>query len=315
MPNKDGPIRDKERSIKYSYSVPAEEWATEMFLRDLEFGNPELLENEYYRSIRATMREKADPSERVPRIDLVRLLDESPISRGSDNGKDVTLHRQRASYMDLIAKDPGMMYDFSIYEETKAREEEERRIQREVEQERQREEEELARSVPEPPHEEPVKVDTQLPEPEKPPEPVQVEFLGALVPLETWYSMTEGVNKIRDILKEAIREKEWYETVPMTIKETNEFRMFDYLYTRRSVTDGEIEWASTLYSISLTRMSIFLEIHGSMMPSSKRIKKSVDRLINRKRMQVVNHDLRLVKEQEKQKKKIAKKVSWRLRNA
>ena len=315
MPNKDGPIRDKERSIKYSYSVPAEEWATEMFLRDLEFGNPELLENEYYRSIRATMREKADPSERVPRIDLVRLLDESPISRGSDNGKDVTLHRQRASYMDLIAKDPGMMYDFSIYEEAKAREEEERRIQREVEQERQREEEELARSVPEPPHEEPVKVDTQLPEPEKPPEPVQVEFLGALVPLETWYSMTEGVNKIRDILKEAIREKEWYETIPMTIKETNEFRMFDYLYTRRSVTDGEIEWASTLYSISLTRMSIFLEIHGSMMPSSKRIKKSVDRLINRKRMQVVNHDLRLVKEQEKQKKKIAKKVSWRLRNA
>ena len=315
MPNKDGPIRDKERSIKYSYSVPAEEWATEMFLRDLEFGNPELLENEYYRSIRATMREKADPSERVPRIDLVRLLDESPISRGSDNGKDVTLHRQRASYMDLIAKDPGMMYDFSIYEEAKAREEEERRIQREVEQERQREEEELARSVPEPPHEEPVKVDTKPPEPEKPPEPVQVEFLGALVPLETWYSMTEGVNKIRDILKEAIREKEWYETVPMTIKETNEFRMFDYLYTRRSVTDGEIEWASTLYSISLTRMSIFLEIHGSMMPSSKRIKKSVDRLINKKRMQVVNHDLRLVKEQEKQKRKIAKKVSWRLRNA
>lgn len=315
MPNKDGPIRDKERSIKYSYSVPAEEWATEMFLRDLEFGNPELLENEYYRSIRATMREKADPSERVPRIDLVRLLDESPISRGSDNGKDVTLHRQRASYMDLIAKDPGMMYDFSIYEETKAREEEERRIQREVEQERQREEEELARSVPEPPHEEPVKVDTKPPEPEKPPEPVQVEFLGALVPLETWYSMTEGVNKIRDILKEAIREKEWYETIPMTIKETNEFRMFDYLYTRRTITDGEIEWASTLYSTSLTRMSIFLEIHGSMMPSSKRIKKSVDRLINRKRMQVVNHDLRLVKEQEKQKKKIAKKVSWRLRNA
>lgn len=315
MPNKDGPIRDKERSIKYSYSVPAEEWATEMFLRDLEFGNPELLENEYYRSIRATMREKADPSERVPRIDLVRLLDESPISRGSDNGKDVTLHRQRASYMDLIAKDPGMMYDFSIYEEAKAREEEERRIQREVEQERQREEEELARSVPEPPHEEPVKVDTKPPEPEKPPEPVQVEFLGALVPLETWYSMTEGVNKIRDILKEAIREKEWYETIPMTIKETNEFRMFDYLYTRRTITDGEIEWASTLYSTSLTRMSIFLEIHGSMMPSSKRIKKSVDRLINRKRMQVVNHDLRLVKEQEKQKKKIAKKVSWRLRNA
>ena len=315
MPNKDGPIRDKERSIKYSYSVPAEEWATEMFLRDLEFGNPELLENEYYRSIRATMREKADPSERVPRIDLVRLLDESPISRGSDNGKDVTLHRQRASYMDLIAKDPGMMYDFSIYEETKAREEEERRIQREVEQERQREEEELARSVPEPPHEEPVKVDTKPPEPEKPPEPVQVEFLGALVPLETWYSMTEGVNKIRDILKEAIREKEWYETIPMTIKETNEFRMFDYLCTRGTITDGEIEWASTLYSTSLTRMSIFLEIHGSMMPSSKRIKKSVDRLINRKRMQVVNHDLRLVKEQEKQKRKIAKKVSWRLRNA
>lgn len=315
MPNKDGPIRDKERSIKYSYSVPAEEWATEMFLRELEFGNPELLENEYYRSIRATMREKADPSERVPRIDLVRLLDESPISKGSDNGKDLTLHRQRASYMDLIAKDPGMMYDFSIYEETKAREEEERRIQREVERERQREEEELARSVPEPPHEEPVKVDTQLPEPEKPPEPVQVEFLGALVPLETWHSMTESVNKIRDILKEAIREKDWYETVPMTIKETNEFRMFDYLYTRRTITDEEIEWASTLYSTSLTRMSIFLEIHGSIMPSSKRIKKSIDRLINRKRMQIVNRDLRLVKEQEKQKKKIAKEVSWRLKNA
>ena len=122
MSTENAPIRDKERSIKYSYSVPNEDWATEMFFRELEFGSPELLDNAYYRSLRSMVREKADPSERVPRVDLATLLDDS---RGIRNGaKEINVHIKRKSYMEAIANDPGMMYDFNIYEETIAREEE-----------------------------------------------------------------------------------------------------------------------------------------------------------------------------------------------
>ena len=307
------PVRDKERSIKYSYSVPNEDWATEMFFRELEYGSPELLDNPYYRSLRSMVREKADPSERVPRVDLTTLLDDS---RGIKNvPRDVNVFIKRKSYMEAIANDPGMMYDFSVYEETLAREEEEVRIKKELEEARKREEEELARNIPEPPAEEVVKVNLPPPEPETPPEPVQEVFMGSLIPLDTWNAISERVDKINSVLKEAIRDKEWYELVPTTVKNTNEFRMFDYLYTRKFLTDEELEWASSLYDISLTRISTFLDIYRTMLPNSKKVKKAVDHLINRKRTQAVKIDLQFIKDQEKAKKRIAKKISWRLKNA
>lgn len=315
MSTENAPIRDKERSIKYSYSVPNEDWATEMFFRELEFGSPELLNLEYYRAIRSMVREKADPSERVPRIDLATLLDDS---RGIRNGaKEINVHIKRKSYMEAIANDPGMMYDFNIYEETIAREEEEARIAKELEEARQREAEEQAQNIPEPPADEIINIKVPEPEPapEKPPEPVQEVFMGSLVPLDTWNAIRDRVDKINSVLREAIRDKEWYELVPTSIKGTNEFKMFDYLYTRKFLPDEELEWASSLYNISLSRISVFLDVHKSTLPDSKKVKKAVDHLINRRRIKVVKIDLQFIKDQEKVKKKLAKKISWRLKNA
>ena len=314
MPNENTPIRDKERSIKYSYSVPSEDWATEIFFRELEFGSPELLDLEYYRAIRSAYREKSDPSERVPRLDLVTLLDDSKSYRNVP--KAVNVRVKRKSYMEAIAHDPGMMYDFSIYEETLAKEEEEARIAKEIELERQREAEEQAQEIPEPPAEELVSdKGPSEPEPEKPPEPVQEVFMGALMPLDTWKAIEAKVSKVESILKEAIRDKEWYELVPMTVKEAREFKMFDYLYTRKYLTDEELEWASSLYDISLSRLSIFLDVHKTTLPDSRAIRKAVERLINKRRARIVKIDLQFIKEQDKAKKKLAKKVSWRLKNA
>lgn len=313
MSNENAPVRDKERSIKYSYSVPSEDWATEMFFRELEFGSPELLDIEYYRALRSATREKADPSERVPRLDLVTLLDDSRSIRNAP--KAVNVHVKRKSYMEAIANDPGTMYDFNIYEETLAKEEEEARIVKELEQARQREEEQ-AQNVPEPPAEEiiNVKVPSEH-EPEKPPEPVQEVFLGALVPLDTWKAIQANVSKVDSILREAIRDKEWYELIPTTVKETREFRMFDYLYTRKYLTDEELEWASSLYDVSLSRLSVFLDVHKTTLPDSKTIRKAVEHLVNKRRARIVKIDLQFIREQDKAKKKLAKKVSWRLKNA
>ena len=109
------PKKDANRFIKYTYSMSDSDWAIEQFFRDMEFGNPELLQNDYYMALRSTMREKADPSEREPRVDLVSLLDNSGKPKLSDVS---SVQIKRQSYMEMIAKDPGSMYDLSIYEET-----------------------------------------------------------------------------------------------------------------------------------------------------------------------------------------------------
>ena len=48
-----------------------------------------------------------------PRVDLATLLDDS---RGIRNGaKEINVHIKRKSYMEAIANEPGMMYDFTVF--------------------------------------------------------------------------------------------------------------------------------------------------------------------------------------------------------
>ena len=64
----------KRKLLDYNYTIPPEEWPTEMFFRDMEFENPGLLEIPYYRQLRASFREKSDTSERLPLIDVAGAL-------------------------------------------------------------------------------------------------------------------------------------------------------------------------------------------------------------------------------------------------
>jgi hypothetical protein len=290
------------------------DWAIEQFFRDMEFGNPELLQNDYYMALRSTMREKADPSEREPRVDLVSLLDNSGKPKLSD-ASSVQIKRQ--SYMEMIAKDPGSMYDLSIYEEMKAKEE----LEKKIEKMRKAEEERLLleQEEQEPPQETPIEPinkdieDNQSESVIKPPEP-PFQFMGYLVPVDKWQSIANQSQAFETILKEAFRERDWHELIPTTIKNTNEFRMYDYLVSRERLTEEEIDWAATLYDSSLTRIVMFLEIHRSQLPSAKKIQKHIEQIIIKRRMQIVKKDLASIREQEKKKRSLIKQITWRIKN-
>lgn len=310
------PKKDANRFIKYTYSMSDSDWAIEQFFRDMEFGNPELLHNDYYMALRSTMREKADPSEREPRVDLVSLLDNS----GKPKLSEVSpVQIKRQSYMEMIAKDPGSMYDLSIYEEMKAKEELEKKIEkmRKAEEERlllEHEEQEPPQETPTP--DEPISKDVEGNSSEsviKPPEP-SFQFMGYLVPVDKWQSIANQSQAFETILKEAFRERDWHELIPTTIKNTNEFRMYDYLVSRERLTEEEIDWAATLYDSSLTRIVVFLEIHRSQLPSAKKIQKHIEQIIIKRRMQIVKKDLASIREQEKKKRSLIKQITWRIKN-
>jgi len=69
---------EPRKFIPYHYSIPEGEWSAEMFFRELETENPNLLNIPYYASIRKTLREKADPSERLPRIPIAQIMGYEP---------------------------------------------------------------------------------------------------------------------------------------------------------------------------------------------------------------------------------------------
>lgn len=92
------PASKGNRFIPYNYHVNAEDWADELFFRELELENPDLTDLPFYSALRTTHREKSDPAERLPRIDVAYALNFS----GRKKNEPIELKRRKNSYMELI---------------------------------------------------------------------------------------------------------------------------------------------------------------------------------------------------------------------
>lgn len=69
--------RDKLPPVRftdYHYRIEKENWPEEMFYRDLELENPDLINLPYYSAIRSSARERFDPAERMPRINVASAM-------------------------------------------------------------------------------------------------------------------------------------------------------------------------------------------------------------------------------------------------
>ena len=66
------------RFIPYHYSVQEQEWPNEMFFRELEIENPNLMNIPYYTALRSSLREKADSNERMTNIPVSQILNFQP---------------------------------------------------------------------------------------------------------------------------------------------------------------------------------------------------------------------------------------------
>ena len=60
--------------IPHNYRIEREQWGEELFYRDLEFENPDLINIPYYNAMRTSARERFDPSERLPRLDVASIM-------------------------------------------------------------------------------------------------------------------------------------------------------------------------------------------------------------------------------------------------
>lgn len=94
----DPPGSKNGRFIPYNYHVNAEDWADELFFRELELENPDLVDLPFYNALRTTHREKSDQAERLPRIDVAYALNFT----GRKKNEPIELKRRRNSYMEII---------------------------------------------------------------------------------------------------------------------------------------------------------------------------------------------------------------------
>lgn len=65
---------EPRKFVKYHYRIEKDQWNDEMFFRELEFENPGLMDIPYYNAMRTSARERFDPAERLPRIDVASAL-------------------------------------------------------------------------------------------------------------------------------------------------------------------------------------------------------------------------------------------------
>lgn len=74
MSKPQGSDAEPRKFVKYHYRIEKDQWAEEMFFRELEFENPGLMEIPYYNAMRTSARERFDAAERLPRIDVASAL-------------------------------------------------------------------------------------------------------------------------------------------------------------------------------------------------------------------------------------------------
>ncbi len=101
-----------QKFISYNYRIEREQWAEELFYRDLEFENPGLASIPYYNAMRTSARERFDPAERLPRIDIASVMR----FRGAREliiQKPMRVHDQHTgiSYMSYLVDSPKAILD------------------------------------------------------------------------------------------------------------------------------------------------------------------------------------------------------------
>lgn len=74
MSKPQGSDAEPRKFVKYHYRIEKDQWNDEMFFRELEFENPGLMDIPYYNAMRTSARERFDPAERLPRIDVASAL-------------------------------------------------------------------------------------------------------------------------------------------------------------------------------------------------------------------------------------------------
>lgn len=335
--------RDVERFVPYSYNIGPEAWPEENFYRDLEFGNPELLDIPYYRALRASMREKIDPAERTPRMNLGKLLEDPRRSREDEQAE---MNMDKGSYMDLISKDPGSMFDFAIYEEMKAQEEKEAKINALLREQEKgleppvsevHEKQEDMGGVPgqtEPP-EEPVAAHDVIQEPgrmfhpvsfvrgllsagwlrpghRRRQEPGQVPEIGSEVQSTSIILASEFerlMQEAQSMIFKGMPERTAYTNsanrVPELMRASHEYQAFKLM--KEYDSRGELNEENIQYAASLHALSlsrIFVFLKANdSLEGSKRIRKAIDRILYRRQLKVVREDIKKVRQIERTEKR------------
>ena len=115
MPKSNGEVPMNQKFIPYNYRIEREQWAEEMFYRDLEFENPDLINIPYYNSMRTSARERFDTAERLPRIDIASAMrfrgaQEITMSKPMRTHPDHT----QLNYLSYLLKPTNVILDRSL---------------------------------------------------------------------------------------------------------------------------------------------------------------------------------------------------------
>lgn len=115
MPKSNGEVPRNQKFIPYNYRIEREQWAEEMFYRDLEFENPDLINIPYYNAMRTSARERFDTAERLPRIDIASAMrfrgaQEITMSKPKRTHPDHT----QLNYLSYLLKPTNIILDRSL---------------------------------------------------------------------------------------------------------------------------------------------------------------------------------------------------------
>ena len=115
MSKSNGEVPRSQKFIPYNYRIEKEQWVEEMFYRDLEFENPDLINIPYYNAMRTSARERFDSAERLPRIDIASAMR----FRGAQEimvAKPMRVHpnHTQMDYLSYLLKSTNIILDRSL---------------------------------------------------------------------------------------------------------------------------------------------------------------------------------------------------------